>query len=98
MIVVRDVFRCKYGKAGALVELLRDSTSLFPNDTPRRVLTDASGEFDTVISEMLVADLAAWEGFLRAEFANPEFGDWFARMMELVESGRREFFTLEFEH
>jgi len=28
------------------------------------------------------------------EFAMPEFGDWFARMMPLVETGRREFYNI----
>jgi len=28
-------------------------------------------------------------------FSLPEFGEWFARMMPLVESGRREFYHIE---
>lgn len=95
MIVVRDVFQCKYGKAGELVALLRDSQSILPSGAQGRVLTDASGQFDTVVSEWTVESLGAWEGFLHAEFSNPEFGAWFARMSELVEGGRREFYTIE---
>jgi hypothetical protein len=30
-------------------------------------------------------------------FARGEFGDWFARMVPLVESGRREFYNIENE-
>jgi hypothetical protein len=34
-------------------------------------------------------------GHGRNSFALPEFGDWFARMIPLVESGRREFYNIE---
>ena len=38
--------------------------------------------------------LAAYEQS-RAAFADPDFGPWFARMTELVDSGSREFLTIE---
>jgi len=41
-----------------------------------------------------VADFAAWQRLMAEEFAMPEFGDWFARMMPLVETGRREFYNI----
>ncbi len=39
--------------------------------------------------------LAEWERRIAEIFAMPEFGDWFARMIPLVESGRREFYNIE---
>jgi hypothetical protein len=99
MIVVRDIFQCKYGKAGPLVALFKDSAmaSMVPEGVSARLLTDLSGQFDTVVSEWTMESMAAWEKMIRGEFENPEFGEWFAKMQELVDSGRREFYTLEGE-
>jgi hypothetical protein len=44
--------------------------------------------------EIEADDLADYERS-REAFADPEFGPWFQGMMELVESGSREFFTIE---
>jgi hypothetical protein len=60
-----------------------------------RILTDASGPFFTVVPETEVASLAEWERLIAEVFSLPAFGDWFARMMPLVESGRREFYNIE---
>jgi hypothetical protein len=98
MIIVRDVFQCKYGKAGTLVALFKETPqSMLPPGARWRLLTDRSGQFDTVVSEWTMEDLTDWERSIRAEFESPEFGTWFARMQELVESGRREFYTIEAE-
>ena len=59
-----------------------------------RILTDASGQFFTVIIETEVENLAAWEKLLSEAFTDPDFPEWFARMMPLVETGRREFFNV----
>ncbi len=39
--------------------------------------------------------LAEWERRIAEVFSLPEFGEWFARMTPLVESGRREFYHIE---
>ncbi|NIO72495.1 MAG: hypothetical protein GTN71_26595 [Anaerolineae bacterium] len=59
------------------------------------ILTDTSGPFFTVVTEEEVESLAEWERRIAEIFAMPEFGDWFARMIPLVESGRREFYNIE---
>ena len=97
MIVVRDVFQAKYGKGGELVALFKEMRQKWPEAARygRRILTDASGTFFTVVTETEVESLAAWEKLLAEVFANPEFGAWFGRMTALVETGRREFYTIE---
>jgi len=35
-----------------------------------------------------------WEADAQKYFGDPRFGAWFERMIPLVESGRREFYTL----
>jgi hypothetical protein len=97
MILVRDVFQAKYGHAGDLVALFKEARQRWPaaGAYGARILTDASGPFFTVVTETEVESLAAWERLVGEIFANPQFGEWFARMQPLVESGRREFYTIE---
>jgi hypothetical protein len=59
-----------------------------------RILTDISGPFFTVVSEVEVESLAAWEGEFRESMNRPWMGEWFSRMMPLVESGSREFYNI----
>ena len=95
MILVRDVFQAKYGKGGELVALFKELRQQRLRQFVDRILTDASGPFFTVVVEATVESLAAWEQHLAYDFSLPEFGEWFARMTPLVESGRREFYHLE---
>ena len=59
MILVRDVFRARYGKAGELVEHFKKAPQSPSGQTNygTRVLTDASGPFFTVVTETEVASL-----------------------------------------
>lgn len=97
MILVRNVFQAKYGRGDELVALLKEGREKLPTGVKfhQRILTDASGPFFTVVTEMEVESLAEWERLRAEAFALPEFGDWFACMTPLVESGRREFYNIE---
>lgn len=96
MLVVRQVFRAKYGQGDALVTLFKELNARLQSeggDAPRfRVLTDASGPFFTVVTEVEVDSFATWDGTFSAAMARPWMGEWFGRMAPLVESGRREFY------
>lgn len=59
-----------------------------------RILTDASGPFFTVVHEFEVESLGAWERMFGENMRRPEFGQWFARTVPLIESGRRDFYTV----
>jgi hypothetical protein len=65
-----------------------------PSSRAFLILTDASGPFFTVVTEMEIESFAAWPQFMAEEFALPQFADWFHRMAPLVESGRREFYNV----
>lgn len=95
MFVVRDVFQAKYGRGNELVTLLKEFFPKVGQDRVYRILTDASGPFFTVVTEVEASSLDEWEQMVAKVFALPEFGEWFDRMMPLVESGRREFYHLE---
>lgn len=95
MLVVRDVFQARYGRGNELVALLKETFPQLGQEHTYRILTDASGPFFTVVTEVEVASLAEWEQMMVKVFNMPEFGEWFNRMTPLVESGRREFYHLE---
>ncbi len=98
MLLARQVFRAKYGRGDELVALfteLHARTREAGGTAPRfRILTDLSGPFFTVVTEVEVASFADWEGRFRELMDRPWMGEWFGRMMPLVESGSREFYTV----
>jgi hypothetical protein len=96
MILVRDVFQAKYGKGDELVAVLKEGGELMRKHAglSGRILTDASGPFFTVITETEVESLGTWEQALALGIGDAEFAEWFAQMVPLVESGRRDFFTI----
>ena len=98
MLVARQVFRAKYGRGDELVALFQEFNTRMQEageTTPRfRILTDATGPFFTVVTEIEVETFAAWEGGFRESMERPWMGEWFSRMVPLVESGSREFYNL----
>jgi len=56
MLIVRDIFTAKPGKASALAKLFLEVTK---SEAKRRVLTDFVSTHNTVVVEMEVADLSA---------------------------------------
>jgi len=95
MILIRDVFTAKYGKGGELVAHFKEAVEKYPDFTLDRILTDASGTFFTVVTEITLESFSEWEKRRDKIFSEPDFGDWFTRMIPLVENGSREFFHIE---
>jgi hypothetical protein len=101
MIVVRTVLQAKFGKAGELAAQFKQVSDQLMSEMGSqgkwRILTDLSGQFDTVIQEVEVESLAAWEASRATMFQQPAFRQSFAAMQDLVVSGRNELWTLEAE-
>lgn len=99
MILVRNTFQAKVGRAGDLAHSLAESMRRRAEgeDVRRawRVLTDVSGPFHTVVLEIELESLATWEQGLAALFASPAFQADLARSSELMVSGSRQFYTIE---
>ena len=67
MIVIRNVFRLKFGKAREAVALFKEGIAIQKrvgagSDFSTRLLTDVTGPFYTVVLEITVPNLAAFEG------------------------------------
>ena len=95
MMLVRDVFQAKYGKGNELVTLFKEGQKTWGEQINMRILSDASGSFFTVVTEMKMEKFTDWDKSLSDILSHPGFGDWFARMEPLVVSGSREFYNIE---
>ena len=95
-VIERDVFQAKYGRGDDLVQLFQGARAVFADygRSDYRILTDLAGEFFTVVVEFEWESLSQMEAERDATFADPRFQEWFSKMPELVESGRRELFTV----
>lgn len=98
MLLIRDIMHCKPGKVRPLVEKFLALAKLGEKGGwgKTRVMTDVSGErYWTLVAEIEVSSLDAF----MAMGQEAEDAEAFAEIMEgyhdLVESGRREIYTIE---
>jgi hypothetical protein len=97
MIVVRDLFQLRFGASREAVALWREGAAFIRRSADVRdvrLLTDLTGPYYTLVLESTYDSLATFEGTLRTETGNAEWRAWYTRFVPLVESGRREVFTL----
>lgn len=97
MIVVRNVFRLKFGKTKEAVALLKEGVALQKRagvDVGQRILTDLVGTFYTVVLEFTVPDLASWQASMSKIMGSKEWEAVYQKFSALVDSGSREIFTV----
>jgi len=99
MILVRNVFRLKYGKAREATALVKEGLAIQKRaitgvEFSTRVLTDVTGPFYTLVLELTVPNLATFEKYGPQLFADKEWQANYQKMTPLVESGYREIFTI----
>jgi hypothetical protein len=98
MLLVRDIMYCKPGKARPMVEKSLALNALgrklgFPE---LRVMTDVSAErYWTVVSEMEVESLEAYDELSRKSMQLKEFQEAMKGYHDLVDHGRREIYRIE---
>jgi hypothetical protein len=99
MILVRVTFQAAYGKAGEIVEILKRDMPMDEEGGRGRILTDLSGAFDTVVLENEIESIDDYFTRLREMFAeeNANESESMRKVAEMIESGHREFFTIEAE-
>ena len=96
MIIIRNVFRLKFGKAKeakALIPVFK-AINARHGVTSTRVLTDLTGESYTLVFESGHASLSEFESKMQTLFTDPEWGSVYEKFLPLVNSGYREIFTL----
>ena len=92
MLLVRNSFIAKPGQASKLAAQLKEATARFiPN---ARILTDLTGEFNRVVMEFEVANLAEFEASLQQYASNKELRGMLAGYTDHWVTGTRELFQV----
>ena len=97
MVVIRNVFQLKYGKAREALAVMKEGIAIqkrLAPDASARLLTDLTGRHYTLVLEVTVPSLAAFEGTVPSIFGDTDFQANYQKMVPLVESGHREIFTI----
>jgi hypothetical protein len=102
MYLIRDIMYCKPGKVSALKEKFLAMSKLSEKvGMPRmRIMTDFCAEqYWTIVSEMEVADLGAFEKMMSSPAGSPEDMKKMEEIMkgyhDLVDRGKREIYKIE---
>jgi len=97
MLLIRDVFRCKPGKAKELADRFkRTVASMEEHDGFRnsRVMVDLVANYWTVVLQAEVESLADFERHMASYSSRAEVQEIMAGYMELVEGGHREIYRI----
>ena len=99
MIVVRNVFQLKFGKAREAVALVKEGVAIQKKaladvEFSTRLLTDVTGPFYTLVLELTVPSVGTFETFAPRLFGDKDWQANYQQMAPLVESGHRDVFTI----
>ena len=100
MIVVRNVFQLKFGKAREALASMKEGLAIQKRvigdkaNFSARLLTDVTGPFYTLVLEITLPNLATLEAEMPRIFADKDFQANYQKTSALVESGYREVFTI----
>ena len=99
MIVIRNVFHLKFGKAKEGVALMKEGLAIQQRvitgvDFSTRLMTDVTGPFYTLVLELTVPNMTTFESYAPKLFGNKEWQEYYQKLTPLVESGHREIFTI----
>ena len=98
MLLVREVMYCKPGKVRPLVEKFVRMAKLMEKKGmgKMRVMTDVAAErYWTIVSEMEVESMESFMAMMQDPDDAKEFEAIMKGYHDLVESGRREIYTIE---
>jgi hypothetical protein len=99
MIVIRNVFRLKFGQAREAVALAKQGLTIQKRvmtgvDYSSRLLTDVTGPFYTLVLELTVPNFSSFETYAPRLFGDQEWQANYQKMAPLVDSGFREVFSV----
>ena len=98
MILVRDVFKLKFGKAREALAVWKemDTHAAKAGFDPStiRTLTDLVGPYYTLVMETTAPSLAAWEEMGQRIMKSEDWRKWYQQFTPFVESGYRGVFNI----
>jgi len=97
MILVRNIFQLKFGKAKEAKELWKDGAKILRKAgfSSLRILTDLVGTYYTFILESEYKSLTDYESAMQSESDSAEWRSFYPKFAALVESGKREILNIE---
>lgn len=99
MIVVRDIFRLRFGQAKDASALWKQAVEVLKQGgfgvRGVRLLTDLAGQaYYTVVLESTYDSLAEWEQAHVKAKSNAQWRELYQRIVPMTEHGRREIFSV----
>src|SRR4051812_28726866 len=96
MIIVRDVFSIKFGRAREVKSLMQEAKSLLEpaRQHHHRAMFDLVGPAYTMVWESTFKNLAEFEAEITSTFGRDEWNKWYQQFVPLIERSYREIFTL----
>ncbi|HMQ68964.1 MAG TPA: hypothetical protein PKA90_10590 [Ignavibacteria bacterium] len=96
MIIIRTVFRLKFGKAKEAIELLKEGKKIAAEQGIKfgRTLTDITGPSYTIVFENEAESLADYENESGRIFSNDEWKKWYQKFIPHIESSYRNIFRV----
>ena len=99
MVLVRNVFHLKFGKAREAVAVIKEGLAIQRKvltgvEFSTRLLTDLTGPNYTLVLELTVPNLAAYEANAPRLFSDKEWQAHYQKVVPLVESGHREMYSI----
>ena len=98
MFLIRDIMYCKPGKTRQMVDKFKALSKQIEKlgGGRMRILTDVSAErYWTVIAETEAASVEQHAEMARKSMQQPEFQEAMKGYHDLIDSGRREIYTIE---
>jgi hypothetical protein len=97
MIVVRNVFRVKFGQAKPAVAAFKEGRALIKKigiKAESRLLTDLVGVSYTIVHELQFDSLAGFEQEMKKVTGSTEWRAWYDTFVPYCESGFREIYNV----
>lgn len=98
MILVRNVFRLKFGKAREAIAIWKEGLAIHRRlagaGSPPRLLTDIAGPYYTLVVEFTYPSLSDLERSVRETMGDSAWKAWYERVIPLTKSGRRELYNI----
>ena len=99
MVIIRDIFRLKFGQAKEPVALWKEAADALRNSgygaLDVRLLTDLAGpDYYTIVLESTFNSVADWEKAHKAARDNAQWKALYAKIIPYTEVGRREILSV----
>ena len=96
MIIVRNTFRIKFGKAKEAIPVIKEAIAINKKlgIADVRALMDLTGDSYTLVFETSHVSLSDFESKMKMIFASEEWSAIYQKIVPLVESAHRDIFTV----